>query len=297
MTTSSLYTLLPSPLRRTHDGYYQEIRRLFEQPFTDARLEPRRLAPTFGCPTGANLSSSSRLSLSSFIDVALKSSMAPPSSEASTASSSSSFSCFGGQDSARITTTTEYEKNQNLPSPQVSSNTPRKRLGNRQDHHEHDETVSPFRPHQDEVWHEKFEKLVAFKNRFGHCSIPISFARDQGLARWVKRQRYQFKRYHEGKSCAINAGRIQLLESIGFAWDAHAAAWQERFSELKEYKENYGHCNLASHDPRHAQLSTWAKCQRRQYKLFQTGETSNMTEERISVLNSIGFKWSVRQWG
>lgn len=152
--------------------------------------------------------------------------------------------------------------------------------------------VSRFRPHQDILWHEQLLNLSAFEEQHGHCNVPITF-HDQVFARWVKRQRYQYKMYHDGKpNPAINAERIELLDQIGFTWDAHAAAWQERFHELAADTKEQGNC--PSHDPENIQLSTWAKCQRRQYKLLHDGKPTNMTPERIEKLNLIGFVWSIR---
>jgi hypothetical protein len=44
-------------------------------------------------------------------------------------------------------------------------------------------------------------------------------------------------------------------------------------------------------------LSIWVKCQRRQQRLIQKGEPSNMTHERIQKLDAIGFVWNPRKGG
>lgn len=158
-----------------------------------------------------------------------------------------------------------------------------------------EDSAHHFNNHQDVLWYTQYQKLIEFKHKFGHCCVPITFIEDEVLARWVKRQRYQCKRYREGNLSATCTWRIQLLDSIGFIWNAHAIAWQEKFNDTKAYAQAYGHCNIASCDPSHARLSTWVKCQRRQYKLFMDGQTSNMTYDRIAALNSIGFVWMARK--
>lgn len=158
-----------------------------------------------------------------------------------------------------------------------------------------DEWGSSVSQNHEVLWLDQFQNLLKFKARFGHCCVPITFAEDQVLARWVKRQRYQYKRSEKCKiSCTLTSGRIHILDSIGFVWKAHAASWEERFNELLKFKETYGHCNILSYDQNNVQLSTWAKCQRRQYKLFRSGRPSNMTVERIKVLQSVGFVWALR---
>ena len=34
--------------------------------------------------------------------------------------------------------------------------------------------------------------------------------------------------------------RVELLGKIGFIWDSHAAAWEEKLNELKEYAKDTG---------------------------------------------------------
>lgn len=159
-----------------------------------------------------------------------------------------------------------------------------------------DETVNggTFSDHHDALWYDQFQKLMRFKEEFGHCDIPLKFSQDKSLARWVKRQRYQYKRKLEGKASPIKPGRIQMLESIGFVWNAHTAAWEDKFNQLASYQRIRGDCYIPSDDTTHAQLLTWVKCQRRQYRLFMAGKPSNMTQARIDALTAMkGFKWTI----
>ena len=88
--------------------------------------------------------------------------------------------------------------------------------------------------------------------------------------------------------------RITALEKMGFVWDSHGAAWEERWSELAEYRKKTGHCNVPSNFAGSPQLATWVKCQRRQFKLFWAGKPSNMSLDRISKLENLGFEWELR---
>mmetsp|Transcript_20131 Transcript_20131/g.49393 ORF Transcript_20131/g.49393 Transcript_20131/m.49393 type:complete len:118 (+) Transcript_20131:937-1290(+) len=90
--------------------------------------------------------------------------------------------------------------------------------------------------------------------------------------------------------------RISALERLGFVWDSHGEAWMERFNELSEYSLKYGSCNVLSsyNSPCGRQLSSWIKCQRRQYRMYNEGGPSTMTHERISKLESIGFEWELK---
>jgi len=151
-----------------------------------------------------------------------------------------------------------------------------------------------FRDYQSKQWSEKFGELMDFKKERGHCCVPHTFKENPPLARWVKRQRYQYKLKNERKPSTMTDERIIALERMGFVWDSHGAAWEERWSELRDYQGSMGHCNVPSNYNSNPQLATWVKCQRRQYKLFWDGKPSNMTLERISKLETLGFEWELR---
>ena len=86
---------------------------------------------------------------------------------------------------------------------------------------------------------------------------------------------------------------IDRLESIEFEWEIKTSllTWDEKFDLLKEYaKENSGGTSI----PRLHKLRRWVVEQRTQNKLKEDGQGSNLTENHELKLNSIGFKWAVR---
>jgi hypothetical protein len=157
-----------------------------------------------------------------------------------------------------------------------------------------DDKDERFRDYQSKQWVEKFQELNGFKTERGHSCVPHTFKENPPLARWVKRQRYQYKLKNESKPSTMTDERILALERMGFVWDSHGAAWEERWSELRSYQADLGHCNVPSNYKSNPQLATWVKCQRRQYKLFWNGKSSNITLERISKLETLGFEWELR---
>jgi hypothetical protein len=157
-----------------------------------------------------------------------------------------------------------------------------------------DDSGNSFRAYQAEQWTEKFQELWAYCKQQGHCQVPHTHAQNPSLARWVKRQRYQYKLKMEGKSSTMTDERITVLENIGFVWDSHTASWEERMQALMDYRNHYGHCNVPSNYPANRQLAVWVKRQRRQYKFFWDGKASNMSKERITALETIGFEWELR---
>mmetsp|Transcript_10234 Transcript_10234/g.15026 ORF Transcript_10234/g.15026 Transcript_10234/m.15026 type:complete len:363 (+) Transcript_10234:161-1249(+) len=157
-------------------------------------------------------------------------------------------------------------------------------------------------------WQERFQDLIRFHIRHGHCLVPCTYPEDTTLARWVKRQRYEYKQLLKKQqqsrengglkkpstSSTMNAERIKMLESIGFVWDSHESAWKEKLEELITFKKVHGSCDLPYYYPVNPQLATWATRQRRQYTLYNKGKPSSMTPTRIQALNEIGFKWQMR---
>ena len=158
-----------------------------------------------------------------------------------------------------------------------------------------EESLNRFRIYQAEQWGDRFEDMIHFQRHRGHCLVPHNFPENPALAQWVKRQRYQYKLKYEGKHSTLTQEREQALEELGFVWDSHRAAWEERFNELVAYLKKHGNCNVPTNYPENRQLSIWVKCQRRQYRLFCDGEKSNMTHERLAKLELLGFVWNPRK--
>jgi Helicase associated domain len=151
-----------------------------------------------------------------------------------------------------------------------------------------------FRPYQAGQWSEKFVELCKFKERTGHCLVPHTYQENLALARWVKRQRYQYKLMLECKATTMTPERVKALDEIGFVWDSQGAAWGDRLGELQQFRQLFKHCNVPSNYFDNPRLATWIKCQRRQYKLYIENKPSNMTPQRIQHLESLGFEWGLR---
>jgi hypothetical protein len=157
-----------------------------------------------------------------------------------------------------------------------------------------DQYASMSSHHHERQWTDKFQELKTFKEQHGHCRVPHTFNEIQGLARWVKRQRYQHKLRNQGQKTTITESRVNDLEDLGFVWDSHSAAWEERVRELQDFRTLNGNTNVTGKYPENPQLSTWVKCQRRQYKLYLDGKPSNISASRINDFEQLGFEWTVR---
>jgi hypothetical protein len=83
--------------------------------------------------------------------------------------------------------------------------------------------------------------------------------------------------------------RIQKLESLSFS---QGAGWEDRLSELSDYRKLHGHCNVPRNYSENIELGLWVKRQTINYRLLQEGKTSPMSALRIQALESLGFKWT-----
>ncbi|GAX27788.1 hypothetical protein FisN_13Hh106 [Fistulifera solaris] len=150
-----------------------------------------------------------------------------------------------------------------------------------------------FKPFHEEKWTLRYKELLAFHAQHGHAAVPHTYPPNPQLARWVKRQRRQYKLREDGKSTTMTAERLEMLSSVGFIWDSHEVNWREKLYGLTVFRQEIGNCNVPS-NYKDKKLATWVKCQRRQYKLYCDGKPSAMNPDRIKVLESVGFEWEIR---
>jgi len=96
-------------------------------------------------------------------------------------------------------------------------------------------------------------------------------------------------RKNPGKNGMLAQGQIQMLDKLGFVWNANDAAWEERFREFKEYKETYNNCNVPRNNKQYKALAEWVERQRRLYNGSEGDLTISPT--RVKKLEAIGFSW------
>mmetsp|Transcript_22067 Transcript_22067/g.32606 ORF Transcript_22067/g.32606 Transcript_22067/m.32606 type:complete len:330 (-) Transcript_22067:49-1038(-) len=144
---------------------------------------------------------------------------------------------------------------------------------------------------QVDLWETHYKELLGYKSKNGNCLIPHTYPPNPPLARWVKRQRYQYKQLRLGKSASMPYDRVKRLEEIGFVWDSHQLVWDKMLKELMEYKKKHGNCHIPSKYPANPVLATWAVRQRSQYKRYLSGKQSSITPQRVALLEDCGFNW------
>ena len=132
---------------------------------------------------------------------------------------------------------------------------------------------------KEQEWLDRFDELTEYKAENGDCNVP----RAQGsLGMWVDKQRQYYK---NGK---LSKERSDSLENIGFSWQPVDETWFDRFDELTAYKDENGDCNVPCNQ---GQLGMWVSKQRVCHK------KGNIRQERIELLESIGFEWVLMEQG
>eukprot|EP00934_Nitzschia_sp_Nitz4_P005095 Nitzschia sp. Nitz4//scaffold145_size56662//7061//8339//NITZ4_006552-RA/size56662-snap-gene-0.85-mRNA-1//1//CDS//3329536562//5085//frame0 len=71
-----------------------------------------------------------------------------------------------------------------------------------------------------------------------------------------------------------------------------AEIWSEKFEDLCEFRKTYGHCHVPHTYAQNGALAQWVKRQRYQYKLKLEGKRSTLSDDRVHLLNTIGFIWN-----
>ena len=139
-------------------------------------------------------------------------------------------------------------------------------------------------------------RFYSIKIRFdifvGHCRVPIGHS---GLGDWVSKTRRDYKLWKQGEKSAMSEERERELMDVGFVFEAgktperregRIKSWQERFEDLKRYKDEHGHTVVPQNS---GALGQWVHAQRVNYKKIKAGKTSSLTAEKALKLAEIGF--------
>jgi hypothetical protein len=141
------------------------------------------------------------------------------------------------------------------------------------------------------AWEDRLSAFADYRKIHGHCNVPDSYTGDTNLGKWVANQRNNCRLLLEGKKSPMTTFRFQELKRLGFEWDSHGTNWEDRLSELADYRAVHGHCNVPQRYKENAMLATWVTTQRRNYRLKLEGKSSPMTPFRIQALNKLDFEW------
>ena len=129
-------------------------------------------------------------------------------------------------------------------------------------------------------WEKGFSALLMFREREGHCRVPTMHVEGViKLGNWVGQQR--------GARESMSAELRERLDTVGFVWDAFAAAWEMGFAALLKFKEREGHGRVPNdHVEGVFRLGSWVSTQRK--------SKDALPVERRERLDALGFDWDLR---
>lgn len=139
------------------------------------------------------------------------------------------------------------------------------------------------------IWMKRYNELVEFKTKFGHCSPSAKKIEEKSIGTWVLLQRM------DRKKNKLDDNKIKLLDNIGFVWNAEASkktstlkddVWLLKYNLLVEYKKKNNTTIVPQHDKT---LGRWVNDQRVNFK------RNKLTQFRIDKLNEINFVWDVKK--
>lgn len=141
-------------------------------------------------------------------------------------------------------------------------------------------------------WDQSYQLLTEFANEHGHTIVPKELVI---LQRWTKQQRYEYGKIQRGKLSALKEDQIAKLNSICFVWNAQDCAWENQYSQLRQYYYKKGHCNISYKDTHLAQLRRWLYVQK---QLINNSTTTEKDRQKIERLAAIGVVLHSRrtQW-
>ena len=199
------------------------------------------------------------------------------------------------------------------------------------DSNEKDSNIHTISNAKTDAWTKKFNLLEEFKAEKGHSNVPLLYSENKSLGKWVNKQRELYKKYTHNLTiengskklpCALTDERIKRLNDIGFVWvvgkgqhaklqgifessESHARNWEENYSKLKQFQENFGHVNIdaVSFETLRANnstevdvraLSRWLNAQKKKYMEVQDGKLAagEALQTRFERLSSLGVIFS-----
>ncbi|MBM2813699.1 MAG: box helicase [Ignavibacteria bacterium] len=135
----------------------------------------------------------------------------------------------------------------------------------------------------DKIWLKNYNSLVNFIKKFGHQKFPVQKTSPNYCAEFKLLSSWAYLQRKEYKMGTLEDWKYDLLVKVNFIFNPDDTYWNNRFEELIQFKKEFGHCNVPYRYKKNPELSSWVSNQRTYF--------AKLSDERIKMLNEIGFKW------
>jgi hypothetical protein len=132
-------------------------------------------------------------------------------------------------------------------------------------------------------WEEGFQCLVTYKDEFGDCLVQNgSQYSGYKLSQWVGDQRENSHR--------LTSEQRSRLDGLGFVWNVLKYRWEEGFTNLVDYKDEFGDCRVRDKSKyRNYNLGSWVSKQRSKKGKLTSEQISNLIRLYQLVTNSVNL--------
>ena len=120
-------------------------------------------------------------------------------------------------------------------------------------------------------WAEWLDELQRYRAEHGNVDVPLKYEKNIPLGAFVNNQRSEYRKLKKGYgNSSMTTEKISDLESLGFQWSVRESRtpWETRLSELKEYRKEFGNCDVPNSWPENQPLSYWVSKQRQVSSCF-----------------------------
>jgi len=149
-------------------------------------------------------------------------------------------------------------------------------------------------------WDRMYERLLQFKEEFGHCRVPGKYNEKCGhlttsLGSWVAVQLREIPlKIKQGVNHDF-VERKRKLDAIDFEWEwayKDNYQWERNFEKLTSYYKQNGHClpPKTINDEKWGSLGTWIRSQRK-FVPLRAAKGDALNQDRKRRLDAVNFTW------
>jgi superfamily II DNA or RNA helicase len=139
------------------------------------------------------------------------------------------------------------------------------------------------------VWHEvqnDWMRMIGTAQAYFESNGDLKVPRNgdcRELSDWLSKQRTAYR------LGLLSSEHQNALENCGMNWDMTPIAWEERFEELKAYRNSFGDCDVPYEWPENIEMARWLG---KQQTAYRRGE---LEESKLRKLEDLGVSWKSRR--